>query len=415
MVFTSSLTLAADLIVPSDKLPTAMPWDLKKLSKPPAFKWIDSSAPVRSMYYEGEPYAGSPTRVFAYFATPETISGTTEKDQRFPAVVLLHGGGGTAFREWVENWAKRGYAAIAMDLAGSRPLETIGPDKSQKRVRIADGGPDPGDERKFANVDKAPSEQWTYHAVAAAIRAHSLIRSLPEVDSDRTAVTGISWGGYLTLIVAGVDNRFKAAVPVYGCGFLHENSEWLGYFAKLTPTQRDRWVSLWDPSVYLPAIKTPIFFVSGTNDHAYPLDSYMKSYAAVSGTKQLRITVGMHHSHQDGWAPTEIGLFIDQYLRGGNPLPSIGESKTSDGKRVWKCTGTGKVRAEMHFTNDAGPMMKWDWHTQPATVLNQLVATDAPSGDATAWFITITDACNVTVSSEVLFKDKMSAVIPHKN
>jgi len=29
-------------------------------------------------------------------------------------------------------------------------------------------------------------------------------------------VTGISWGGYLTCIVAGIDDRLKAAVPVYG-------------------------------------------------------------------------------------------------------------------------------------------------------------------------------------------------------
>ena len=32
--------------------------------------------------------------------------------------LLVHGGEGTAFREWAELWAKRGYAAIAMDLAG---------------------------------------------------------------------------------------------------------------------------------------------------------------------------------------------------------------------------------------------------------------------------------------------------------
>src|SRR5439155_22684356 len=113
---------------------------------------------------------------------------------------------------------------------------------------------------------------WTYHAVAAVMRGHSLLRSLPNVDPERVGVTGISWGGYLTCIVAGVDNRFKAAVPVYGCGFLHENSVWLDRFAKMTPEQRKRWTTLWDPSVYLPAVTMPILFVNGTNDFAYPLD-----------------------------------------------------------------------------------------------------------------------------------------------
>ena len=45
------------------------------------------------------------------------------RGRNFPGVVLIHGGGGTAFADWVYLWAKRGYAAIAMDLNGSRPPE----------------------------------------------------------------------------------------------------------------------------------------------------------------------------------------------------------------------------------------------------------------------------------------------------
>src|SRR5262249_55644912 len=48
-------------------------------------------------------------------------------------------------------------------------------------------------------------------------RCVSLLGRLPEVDPDRIGVTGISWGGYLTGLVAGLDDRLKAAVPVYGC------------------------------------------------------------------------------------------------------------------------------------------------------------------------------------------------------
>ena len=37
------------------------------------------------------------------------------------------------------------------------------------------------------------------------------------------------------------------AVPVYGCGFLHENSYWLGpQFAKMTAERRHRWVEQFD-------------------------------------------------------------------------------------------------------------------------------------------------------------------------
>src|SRR5688572_20590334 len=260
LIFAS--TLGAEPLSPPAELPETTPWDVKKLSEPPAFEWVDAEGPVRSLLYEGEPYGGKPTRVFAYYATPGTLSGDAAQDKALPAVVLIHGGGGTAFREWAELWAKRGYAAIAMDLAGCRPIEGKNAHAAENRTRLERGGPGQGDDTKFGAIGQPPTEQWPYHAVASAIRAHSLVRSFPEVDASKTAVTGISWGGYLTCIVAGVDSRFSAAVPVYGCGYLDENSAWLDRFEKMTPEDRERWVALWDPSRYLPAVSAPILFVN---------------------------------------------------------------------------------------------------------------------------------------------------------
>lgn len=394
----------AAAITSSPKLPPTMPWDVKKLSEPPAFEWIQSSGPVKSLLYEGEPYGGKKTRVFAYYATPEIANGGHAS---YPAVVLIHGGGGTAFREWVELWAKRGYAAIAMDLAGYRPIEGENPHQRENRERLADGGPDQGDEEKFGKIDAPAVEQWSYHAVAAVIRAHSLICSFAEVDADRTAVTGISWGGYLTSIVAGIDNRFLAAVPVYGCGYLHENSAWLNRFEKMTPEQRERWVSLWDPSKYLPAVSMPILFVNGTNDFAYPLDSYMKSYDTVPGAKQLRITVNMQHGHPAGWAPMEIGLFIDHYLRGSEGLPVVGELEIRDGRLRVECKSSLRlVAAALHWTTGAEPINQRAWQTLPASVEGNSVTALAPAGDTTAWFLSVTDERGAVVSSRVTLRNE---------
>src|SRR4051794_38754470 len=156
------------------------PWDVESLKKPP--KVTDpGKGPLRAIYYEGEPYKGKPTRVFAYLGVPEKRQG------KLPAVVLVHGGGGTAFREWVELWQKRGYVALAMDLAG------VGPDGK----RLPDGGPGQSDADKFY-FEGGVKDFWTYHAVASVLRGVSLLASLPEVDPKRIGVTGISWGGYLT-------------------------------------------------------------------------------------------------------------------------------------------------------------------------------------------------------------------------
>ncbi len=180
------------------------PWDLPALKKVPTASWGATTGLVQEVFYEGEPFQGKPTRVFAYVGRPAEGTGP------FPAMVLVHGGGGKAFPDWATHWAKRGYVAIAMDTAGCGPAG-----------RLPDGGPDQSDPTKFRNFSESEArEMWTYHAVAAAIRGHSLLASLPEVDKKRIGVTGISWGGYLTCIIASLDDRLKVAVPVYGCGFL---------------------------------------------------------------------------------------------------------------------------------------------------------------------------------------------------
>jgi len=68
---------------------------------------------VEAAFFEGAPWKGKPTRVFAYYGLPSTRPG-----EQVPAMVLVHGGGGSAFHHWVKLWVSRGYAAIAMDTCG---------------------------------------------------------------------------------------------------------------------------------------------------------------------------------------------------------------------------------------------------------------------------------------------------------
>ena len=184
-------------------------FDLQRLSKPPvASPVLDiPSEGVRAIFFEGVPYRGKPTKVFAYYGLPSRDS-QAQRAEKVPGVVLIHGGGGTAFANWVKLWNDRGYAAIAMDVCGCVPVGTYG-----NWQRHPEGGP-PGWDASFAQIDEPVEDQWQTHAVSAVLLAHSLLRSLPEVDADRIGVTGISWGGYLTCLVAGVDERFRCAVPV---------------------------------------------------------------------------------------------------------------------------------------------------------------------------------------------------------
>ena len=388
------------------------PWDLTALKdKVPAMKWLRRDQPVHSLTYAGEKYQGHDTEVFAFYASPITL-GNAKAGSKFPGVVLIHGGGGTAFAEWVHLWAKRGYAAIAMDLSGSRPPDPVFDPKSgavvghqsdsKLRTRLPNGGPNHGHPEKFDSIGGDTSDDWPFHAAASVIRAHTLLRSFPEVDADHTAVTGISWGGYTTCLVASLDNRFKAAVPVYGCGFLHEGeSVQKPSIDKLGDRKAD-WVREYDPGSLLPRCHVPILFVNGTNDVHYVLDSYMKSYNAVPGEKQMRIQINMPHGHPPGWAPQEIGLFIDSKCRAGKPLPVPGKPVIKGDQVVLTCASvTALKNAALNYTTDTGLRSKRKWTSVPATITGSSITAPKPPAEANTWFITVTDERAAMVSTVV--------------
>ncbi|MGO9108613.1 MAG: alpha/beta hydrolase family protein [Thermoguttaceae bacterium] len=362
------------------------PWDMTALRKPPQATWGEAvyspvkrngagnsrpSSPkagesvglVRPVFYEGQPLNGKPTRVFAYYGRPAAGEGP------FPAVLLVHGGGGHAFPDWADYWARRGYAALAMDTGGCGPGEK----------HRSDGGPEATDEVKFRNFAESEArEEWTYHAVAAVIRGHSLLAARKEVDAQRIAITGISWGGYLTCIVAGLDDRLKAAVPVYGCGFIHENSVWApNNFKSMSPSQRNRWVENFDPSRYLASVKCPMLFVGGMCDFAYPPDSYRKSFRLVPAAVTLSVLTDRPHGHI--WSFKEVDAFIDHHLNGGAALPQLGSMKMAGDVVSATVTSPSPVaKATLNYTTDSGPWQKRCWQTAAAQVSDGKVTARLP-------------------------------------
>ncbi|MFV0442711.1 MAG: sialate O-acetylesterase [Planctomycetaceae bacterium] len=391
------------------------PWNLDRLFREvPSMTWLRQDQPVHSLRYAGEDYQGHATEVFAFYASPTTL-GRVRDGVRFPGVVLIHGGGGTAFADWVQLWAERGYAAIAMDLAGSRPPDpefdpqtgrVVGHQSdSRLRTRLPNGGPNHSHQEKFESIGGDVSDDWPFHAAASVMRAHTLLRSFPEVDAGHTAVTGISWGGYTTCLVASLDNRFQAAVPVYGCGFLHEGESVQKPSIDKLGDRRQAWVDAYDPGSLLPRCHVPILFVNGTNDVHYVLDSYMRSFNVVPGPKQMRVTVKMRHGHPPGWAPREIGLFIDSYCRGGDPLPVPGQPRIiGDDVKVEYTARVPLKSAQLHYTTDVGLRSDRDWTSVDAVIDSETITAPRPPANANTWFLTLTDERNATVSTTVQFQ-----------
>jgi dienelactone hydrolase len=313
---------------------------------------------VKSFYYRGLDYKGRATRVFAFYGTPANSA-----EKKLPAMVLIHGGGGTAFADWVRLWNSRGYAAIAMDLCGCVP------EGSHGNWRRHDLGGPPGWDASFSQLNDPIDEQWTYQAVSAVVLAHTLIRSFSEVDADRIGAAGISWGGYLACIVAGVDDRFRLVSPVYGCGYLGDDSFWLPKFEQIGPQQAKLWLEQWDPSNYLPRVKMPMLWLNGTNDFAYPMDSWQKSYLLPSGPTTLCLRVGMPHGQGPASENRETRVFADSILRQGKPLPRIVDQGISDNE-VWATFESEEpvAKAELTYTLDVGKWSERKWEVAPAEI-----------------------------------------------
>ena len=158
---------------------------------------------IKGVFLAGPAYKGKPTRIFAWYSLPEGAS----KENKVPGIILIHGGGGTSYSYWAKMWNDRGFAAVVPDVFGGFPGKKSADGKLEVAVESHEfSGPLHKDWYKQA--DEAPEDQWPYHAIAATVIAHSFLRSMEEVDSDRTGVTGISWGAFVNHLISLFSHLF---------------------------------------------------------------------------------------------------------------------------------------------------------------------------------------------------------------
>ena len=330
---------------------------------------------VQPIYLEGITYEGKPTRFFAWLGMPKDIPA----GKKVPGVVLVHGGGGTAFAKWVEEWTARGYAAIAMDTVGCRPLMRFEGEGARTPLE--------GDRPGLHNFEKDtanPHDSWLAHAVGTIVRSHTYLRSLPQVDAKHIGITGISWGGYLTCITAAVDDRFVAAVPVYGCGYL-------GEFNGTVKEAPRSWLELCDPCMYLASVKIPILFANRPVDPPYHWEQWVRS-SLLPKQAQRSCRLGLGHSHGQGRVP-EVPLFLDAYCKGDAKVPLLGEQKVTDGVVTVKFKAYAPIeRATIAWTEDTERLSSPErrWKEAPAGILGDTITATVPE-KATRFFVNLYD------------------------
>ena len=100
----------------------------------------------------------------------------------------------------------------------------------------------------------------------------------------------------------------------------------------------------------------------------------------------------MRHGHSAGWAPTEIGLFIDSFCRKGKPLPILGKVEMNGDTVRMPYTSVFPLKSAMlHYSVDTGLRSNRIWKSLSATIKTDAVMATMPPTDANTWFISVID------------------------
>lgn len=248
---------------------------------------------------------GAPTYVFAFVGIPDTAT----KDNPVPGVVLIHGGGGTAFPDWVKMWNDKGYAAIAIDTEGRIPVSNVSltsaPEVSFESIKHH--GPD---NAGYSDYAKPANQQYLYHAIAGAIVANSFLSSFEQVDSLKIGLTGISWGGVIATNTAAYDDRFAFVAPVYGAVAMTGTA---GIFGTLYNTY-PRCSTLWDNVEILRNCRTPMLFINWEGDPFFTVDATEKCATTAMHARMLLIPK-LNHGHWQGANIQELFTFANTVLQ----------------------------------------------------------------------------------------------------
>ena len=242
--------------------------------------------------------------------------------ERLPGLVQIHGGGQSANLNAALTNARRGYACISLNWGGN-PLN----DGNYKKIwenagtdwGAVDGTHPPQRDpiNHFAvltpnaftldAVESPRNSAWLLVSIGVR-RGLTFLERQSEVDGTRLGVYGHSMGGKLTVMVAAMDARVRAAVP--SCGGISDYPSELHL----------------ENSKFCQRLKCPVLFLNPVNDFYGRVDDLNNSVATLPG-KSFRFACAPNLDHRDNPEHFVCGpLWFDQHLQGGFALPQTPET-----------------------------------------------------------------------------------------
>ena len=258
---------------------------------------------TRAIFYDVPTVTGA-KRVFAFIGYP-----TTEKPKNgYPAVLLIHGGNGSAFYEMSRLWADRGFVVIAPDFNGKYAYSI------NERQRVNTDGGNPG----YGSIaDLHDEHTWAYFSVLSAMRALDVLETMDIVDKENVFSCGLSWGGFIQLLLSSVDTRLKGASVIYSSAFVMQ-SEWGQKVLLDLANEGDKklWGDYIDPSNYLHKITHPIFFTAGADDTAFTMENRRLTAEKITAPTYFGLRKNFPHGNFIGFEQRETAEFFTRCVAG---------------------------------------------------------------------------------------------------
>lgn len=335
---------------------------------------------------------GHVRKTFCFYGLPRLKEG-----EKRPAVVLVHGAGGNAFYRWVEEWVKRGYAAISIDINCTKFEKNL-----ERRVQNSDAG-----ELHIAGFDhvcKDPKESWVYYAVSQIISANSFLRELPCVDKTKIGIVGISWGGVMSLIALGADSRFALGGIIYSAGFITEDL--LGRETHIFGDYRKKrfYDSFYDASNYVGSIRVPVIMNAGLQDGAFSPFSRQRTYRLMKCPLRLAIQKELYHDNESNFVNVNVGAFFDYHFFGKKELATLSVT-LCENHLEFSCDKIIKKATLCYAEKDYAPHLT-PWKESPARVNGNSGFAVIPE-TAIAYTITVYYGDGLYVSSKIYGREQL--------
>jgi formylglycine-generating enzyme required for sulfatase activity/dienelactone hydrolase len=221
-------------------------------------------------------------RVIAYLHLPNDI------ERPLQTVVWFPGGGARG-----NPWDRRAYNhhMVAIVKSGRALIAPFYKGTYERRL-----------EKSFYTPDGIQSRNLYVQRSQDLRRSIDYLQTRPDIDHDKLAYVGFSWGALMGPVMIAPEDRFKTGVFLIG-----------GICAcKRHPTS--------DPANFAPRVKIPILMINGTDDSVFPYETAQKPMFNLLGTAEAhKKHVRFPGGHGISWeyheqSNREVVEWLDRYL-----------------------------------------------------------------------------------------------------